>query len=200
MGYGRRATTAVAGAAVAAIVLTGCGGGGGGGTSGGGKGDGGTSGGGTAATSQSAPAAGGGSTPSTAPTQILAQIKGERDIQVTITSAVRDSGGFVTVQGTVTNNGTEIFDATNWVGDETALAPSGASVAGAVLVDEAGKKHYYVLRDTDGKCLCTMKLLSIEPHETRPFFAQFPAPPAATTQVDFELPTMPPAKITISQG
>jgi hypothetical protein len=121
-------------------------------------------------------------------------------MEVTINSAVRDTGGFVTVQGVITNNGTSVFDADTWRGNETALVKSGASVAGAVLVDEAGKKRYYVLRDTDGECLCTMKLLSIRPSESRPFFAQFPAPPPATTQVEFELPTMPPAKITISQG
>ncbi|HEY5833566.1 hypothetical protein [Streptomyces sp.] len=193
MGYRRRATTAVALGAVAAITVAGCGGGGGDE-----KADSKPS----AAAGAPATTSGAGSSaaPSATPTQILAQIKGEKDIEVTINSAVRDSGGFVTVQGMLTNNGTRIFNADDWVGNETELAPSGASVAGAVLVDEAGKKRYYVLRDTDGKCLCTMKLLSIQPQETRPFFAQFPAPPAATTQVDFSLPTMPPAKITISEG
>jgi hypothetical protein len=198
MGYRRRATTAVALAAAAAITLTACGGGGGGGdgdTKGGGKPS--TSSAGTSAASGSGDSGG---TPTAAPTQVLAQIKGEKDIQVTINSAVRDAGGFVTVEGVIVNNGSEVFDANNWVGNETGLAPSGASVAGAVLVDEAGKKRYYVLRDTDGKCLCTMKLLSIQPDESRPFFAQFPAPPTDTTEVQFELPTMPPAKITISEG
>ncbi|MFF6958089.1 hypothetical protein [Streptomyces sp. NPDC008317] len=195
MRYGHRATIAVAFAAGAAITLAGCGGGGGGGD----KADNKPS---TSASASKNPGSSGGDTaaPSATATQILAQIKGERDIEVTINSAVRDSGGFVTVQGVVTNNGTNIFNADNWVGNETALSSSGASVAGAVLVDEAGKKRYYVLRDTDGKCLCTMKLLSVQPKESRPFFAQFPAPPEATTQVSFELPTMPPAKITISEG
>ncbi|SFF46892.1 hypothetical protein SAMN05216251_11572 [Actinacidiphila alni] len=196
MRYGRRATIAVALAASAAITLTGCGGGGGGGGNKGGDKPSASA----TASKTSGAGADGGDTPSATPTQVLAQIKGEKDIEVTINSAVRDSGGFVTVQGVVTNNGTNIFNADSWVGNETALSASGASVAGAVLVDEAGKKRYYVLRDTDGKCLCTMKLLSIQPKESRPFFAQFPAPPAATTQVDFELPTMPPAKITISEG
>ncbi|WP_335980764.1 MULTISPECIES: hypothetical protein [Streptomycetaceae] len=131
---------------------------------------------------------------------MLAQIKGESDMLVTINSAVRDSGGFVTVEGTVTNNGQTAFSADLWVGEETALSHSGASVAGAVLVDEAGKKRYYVLRDTDGRCLCTMGLVGIQPQETRPFFAQFPSPPESTTSVEFELPTMPPAKISISEG
>jgi hypothetical protein len=191
MGPGRRALSAAAGAALAVVALSGCGGGGS-------KHDDKPSA--ASSTSSSHAAAGGTASPSATPAQILAQIKGEKDIEVTINSAVRDSGGFVTVQGTVTNNGTDVFDANNWVGDETALAPSGASVAGAVLVDEAGKKRYYVLRDTDGHCLCTMKLLSIEPKESRPFFAQFPAPPAGTTEVEFDLPTMPPAKITISDA
>jgi len=197
MGHARRATTAVALAAAAAITLAGCGSGGGGG--GGDKKDGGTSSASAGASAKSG--SGGGGTPSATatPTKVLAQIKGESGMQVTVNSAVRDTGGFVTVQGEVTNNGTDPFSADLWVGPETALAHSGASVAGAVLVDEAGKKRYYVLRDTDGRCLCTMGLVDIEPKESRPFFAQFPSPPAATTDVEFELPTMPPAKITISQ-
>lgn len=193
MGHGRRAAGLVALTAAAALAMTGCGGG-----SGGKHSDGKPS----AATSAPGKSAGSTATqtPSASPTQVLAQIKGEKDIQVTITSAVRDAGGFVTIQGTITNNGTMAFSADDWVGNEIALAPSGASVAGAVLVDESGKKRYYVLRDTDGRCLCTMKLLGIQPHESRPFFAQFPAPPEATTKVDFELPTMPPAAITLSGG
>nr|WSX77093.1 hypothetical protein OH826_26595 [Streptomyces sp. NBC_00899] len=141
-----------------------------------------------------------GGTPSATPTTVLAQIKGEAGMTVTINAASRDSGGFVTVQGVVTNNGDEAFDAVDWRGQETELVPSGPSVAGAVLVDPEGKKRYYVLRDTGGMCLCTMGLVDIEPEESRPFFAQFPSPPPTTTQVEFELPTMPPAKITISEG
>ncbi|MEC3996702.1 hypothetical protein VSR01_25625 [Actinacidiphila sp. DG2A-62] len=191
---GRRAAAGLALTAAVALAVTGCGGGGGGGS----KDDpkppsataGRQAGGGTADTAS----------PSVTPTQVLAQLKGEDDVMVTINSAVRDQDGFVTVQGSIANNGTSPFNAVNWMGQETALARSGPSVAGAVLVDEAGKKRYYVLRDTDGRCLCTMGLVGIKPKETRPFFAQFPAPPADTTQVDFELPTMPPAKITLSDG
>lgn len=137
---------------------------------------------------------------SSSPTQVLAQMKGEGGVTVTISRAVRDSSGFVTVEGTLTNDGTEIFNAISWVGPEVDVQKSGASVAGAVLVDPVGKKRYYVLRDTEGKCLCTMGLTLIKPGETRPLFAQFPAPPEGTTEVEFQLPTMPPAKITIAEG
>ncbi|WUH91255.1 hypothetical protein OG900_14835 [Streptomyces sp. NBC_00433] len=196
MGIRYRGTTTLAVAAVAALTLSACGGGGGGGDK---KADGQTS---SSAPTvhDGGPSAGDDASPSDTPTQILAQIKGEHDISVVINSAVRDADGFVTVQGSLTNNGDSVFNAVTWRGPETALVPSGPSVAGAVLVDEAGKKRYYVLRDTDGKCLCTMGLTLIQPKETRPIFAQFPSPPPATTQVEFELPTMPPAKITISDS
>lgn len=178
-------------AVVLAAALSGCGGGDGDGK--------------TAATPSAKTSAPGrsdkpSSAPSGEPTQVLAQMKGEEDITITINEATRDSGGFVTVKGTVTNGGTSTFNATSWVGPELAVQKSGASVAGAVLVDPVGKKRYYVLRDTEGKCLCTMGLTLIKPGETRPLFAQFPAPPEGTTEVEFQLPTMPPAKITIAEG
>lgn len=190
---GRGAAVAVAMVTSAALALAGCGGGGGDK-----KPD-------AKPSSQtSAPKtgspSGGNPSPSPESTQVLAQIKGEKNIVVTINSAVRDAGGFVTVSGTVTNNGTDTFTASSWQGGEVALLSSGSSVAGAVLVDQAGKKRYYVLRDTEGKCLCTMGLTLIQPKETRPIFAQFPAPPTGTTSVEFQLPTMPPAKIQISEG
>jgi hypothetical protein len=193
--HGRRTAAAAAAVAALALLLTGCGGGGGGG-----KADPKSSTSAGVTTSAPVGATGGGQTPSATPTQVLAQIKGGDNVVVTLNTAVRDKDGYVTVQGSLTNNGTTSFDAVSWRGQETALVASGPSVAGAVLVDEAGKKRYYVLRDTDGRCLCTMGLIGIMPNETRPVFAQFPAPPAATTEVQFELPGMPPAKITLSQG
>jgi hypothetical protein len=195
MGHRRGAASAAVTAVVFALALTGCGGGGGGG---GAKGDGKPAG--STSASHGAGATGSDSTPSDEPAKVIAQLKGEAGMVVTINSAVRDSGGYVTVKGEITNNGDEPFSATDWMGEEVALQASGDSVAGASLIDEAGKKRYYVLRDTGGMCLCTMGLTGIEPKETRPFFAQFPSPPPTTTQVEFELPTMPPAKITISEG
>jgi hypothetical protein len=196
MAKGHRAAVYVALTASAALVVTGCGGGGSD------KNDAKPSASSTTATGKNGGSTGAATTatPSATPTTVLAQIKGEDDVALTINSAVRDSGGFVTVQGVITNNGDSTFNAVDWRGAETALVSSGPSVAGAVLVDEAGKKRYYVLRDTEGKCLCTMGLIGIQPKESRPFFAQFPSPPETTTSVEFELPTMPPAKISISEG
>ncbi|MCQ4046027.1 hypothetical protein ACFOSC_02390 [Streptantibioticus rubrisoli] len=134
------------------------------------------------------------------PSQVLATIKGPDGIVLTINSAKREAGGFVTVTGTVKNTGSQPFSqAGSWRGDEEELQKNGGSLAGATLVDTLGKKRYYVLRDTEGRCLCSTGLDIIQPGATMPVFAQFPAPPATTTQVDFDLPTLPTASIVISQ-
>ncbi|WP_256987936.1 hypothetical protein [Streptomyces sp. BR123] len=116
---------------------------------------------------------------------------------LSINSATRESGGFLTVSGQLKNTGSAAFvNTTAWRGNE--LTASGTSVAGVSLTDKVGKKRYYVLRDTDGRCLCTTGVSTIEAGQTVPFFAQFPAPPAAASEVEFNLPTFATATIKIS--
>ncbi|MBM7437336.1 hypothetical protein [Streptomyces sp. HB132] len=130
--------------------------------------------------------------------EVIASVKGPGEIDLVINSAERDAGGFVTVKGSVTNGSEQQFTAVGWQGAEEEMVGNGASVAGASLVDQTGKKRYLTLRDTDGRCLCTQFTTGIAPGATTPFFVQFPAPPAGTSDVDFQLPTMPSATIKIS--
>ncbi|MEU3406195.1 hypothetical protein ABZ766_19955 [Streptomyces sp. NPDC006670] len=131
------------------------------------------------------------------PAQVIATAKGPASITLEINSAVRDAGNYVTVSGQIKNAGTEAFvETAAWRGDERSA--SAASVAGATLVDKAGKKRYYVLRDTEGRCSCTVGITRIGPGESVPFFAQFPAPPVGTSEVDFGIPTFATATIKIS--
>ncbi|MFF4244247.1 hypothetical protein ACFYY2_07205 [Streptomyces sp. NPDC001822] len=132
------------------------------------------------------------------PSVVLAKVSGPDGIDLIINSAQRDSGGFVTVKGSVKNGSQQQFAAQGWQGNEQEMVGNGASVAGASLVDQTGKKRYLALRDTDGRCLCTKFTTGIAPGATSPFFVQFPAPPAGTAEVDFQLPTMPTATIKIS--
>ncbi|GAA2922380.1 hypothetical protein GCM10020221_18190 [Streptomyces thioluteus] len=128
---------------------------------------------------------------------VLAELKGANGVVVTISSAVRDGGGFVTVQGTVTNRGKAVFDALEWRSKETGVK-SRSAISGASLVDDRSKKRYLVLRDTDGECLCTTGLTNIKPDESRPLFAQFPAPPSDVTAIGFQIPTMPAVRVRLS--
>ncbi|GAB2951257.1 hypothetical protein [Streptomyces heilongjiangensis] len=158
-----------------------------------------------AKTSSSAPAKGDGgddkqesSEPST--DTVLAEVKGENGLTLAVTSAGRDAGGFVTVEGTVTNNTGSRWMAVEWRGDERELVKNGGSVAGASLIDQQGKKKYLVLRDTSGRCLCTQFSGGVRDGESTQWFAQFPAPPQDTTSVDFQVGSMPPATIELSEG
>ncbi|MCQ8770178.1 hypothetical protein [Streptomyces telluris] len=127
----------------------------------------------------------------------IGEMEGPDGTAIALTSAVRDKGGFVTVNGTLTNRGSRPFNAIHWSSKETEMK-SRSSVSGASLVDQASKKRYLVLRDTDGECLCSTGLTNVKPNETRPVFAQFPAPPDDVTEVDFQLPAMPSVHIKIS--
>lgn len=141
------------------------------------------------------PASGGSASPT--PTQVLATVNGENGMVLTISKAARDAGGFLTIEGQLKNTGSAPYvNTAPWRGNE--LNASGVSVAGVTLVDKLGKKRYYVLRDTDGRCLCTSGLNIIEASQTMPFFAQFPAPPNTTTEVDFSLPTFATATVKLS--
>ncbi|MFF9621715.1 hypothetical protein [Streptomyces griseosporeus] len=129
----------------------------------------------------------------------LAELKGSNGLLLQITSAERDSGGFVTVNGTLKNDGAKaaVIPAA-LSGNETEVVRNGRSLGGATLVDSKGKKRYYVLRDTDGRPLTTTGFSTIKPGEALSVFMQFPAPPAETTDVSFQLPTFASATIQIS--
>ncbi|MFH9088952.1 hypothetical protein [Streptomyces sp. NPDC017673] len=129
----------------------------------------------------------------------LAELKGQDGLLLQVTSAQRDSGGFVTVNGNLKNDGAQsVVIPSALRGDETEIVQHGTSLGGATLVDANGKKRYYVLRDTDGRPLTTTGLSTIQSGQTIPVFMQFPSPPANTTEVTLQLPTFASASVKIS--
>ncbi|WP_439946394.1 hypothetical protein [Streptomyces sp. BBFR109] len=183
----RRGMVAFAVAAGLAVGMVGCGGGGGDDK----KPD-----------TQTSASKGKGSEPSaqegqsTAP---LAELRGPNGLLLQITSAQRDSGGFVTVNGQFKNDGSQSAVIPSELrGDETEILKHGTSLGGATLVDAQGKKRYYVLRDTDGRPLTTTGLTTIEAGQTIPVFMQFPSPPTNTTDVTLQLPTFSSGTVKIS--
>ncbi|MFJ9537764.1 hypothetical protein ACIRPX_10955 [Streptomyces sp. NPDC101225] len=129
----------------------------------------------------------------------LAELKGPNSLLLQITSAKRDSGGFVTVNGTIKNDGADsAVIPSNLSGNETEIIRNGSSLGGATLVDSKGKKRYYVLRDTDGRPLTTTGLPTLKAGESIPVFMQFPSPPTSTSDVDFQLPGFATTTLPIS--
>ncbi|MEU2432886.1 hypothetical protein ABZ611_25935 [Streptomyces sp. NPDC007861] len=133
------------------------------------------------------------------PNAKLAEVNGQGGVKLVINQAKRDSGGFVTIQGEIKNESDQPKNTQGWAGAESQIvATNPNSVAGATLVDKSGKKRYYILRDTDGRCLCTTGILPIQPGKSTPVFMQFPAPPEGTTELDFTLPTFATTSLKIS--
>ncbi|MBK3638227.1 hypothetical protein ACWC9X_06515 [Streptomyces asoensis] len=129
----------------------------------------------------------------------LAELKGPSGLLLRITSAVRDSGGFVTVNGALKNDsGTEAVIPSALSGNETEIINNGLSLGGATLVDSKSKKRYYVLRDTEGRPLTTTGFSTLKAGDSIDVFLQFPAPPASSTDVSFQLPLFPSGVIKIS--
>ncbi|MFJ4963498.1 hypothetical protein EES43_18895 [Streptomyces sp. ADI96-02] len=194
----RGVMTAATMTAALALVLTGCGDDGGGDAPGQGS---------TAPSAPASPSAEdkGETRPDTAagenvdPDVKLAEARGQGGLVLVINEVKRDSGGFLTVQGEITNEGDQARTTSAWAGSEVNIVNKNPnSVAGATLVDKVGKKRYYVLRDTDARCLCTTAITSLAPGKTAPVFMQFPAPPQTTTEVDFNLPTFATTSLKIS--
>ncbi|MFJ8295827.1 hypothetical protein ACIQ9R_08145 [Streptomyces sp. NPDC094447] len=133
------------------------------------------------------------------PTEVLATLKGQKGLELAINLAERDAGGFLTVKGQLKNTSdTGTIVPSRLSGDETEVVKHGNSLGGATLVDAVGKKRYYVLRDTDGRPLTTSGLSNIGAGQGIPVFLQFPAPPAGTAAVSFQLPTFEPATLKLS--
>ncbi|MER5195070.1 hypothetical protein ACWD3J_20920 [Streptomyces sp. NPDC002755] len=129
----------------------------------------------------------------------IAELKGPSGLLLQITSAVRDSGGFVTVNGALKNDsGAEAVIPSALSGNETEIINNGLSLGGATLVDSKSKKRYYVLRDTEGRPLTTTGFSTLKAGESIDVFLQFPAPPASSTDVSFQLPLFPSGVIKIS--
>ncbi|MFF4897025.1 hypothetical protein [Streptomyces sp. NPDC001068] len=184
----RRGTVALIAAAGLALGAAACGGGGGGG--------------GDAKAPQASASRSGRPAPSTQEGQSstpIAELQGSNGLLLQVSSAQRDSGGFVTVNGILKNDGAQtVVIPSGLSGNETEIIRNGRSLGGATLVDSKGKKRYYVLRDTDGRPLTTTGFSTLKAGQTLAVFMQFPAPPADTTEVTLQLPTFSSGTIQIS--
>ncbi|MFD3726434.1 hypothetical protein [Streptomyces sp. NPDC058671] len=133
------------------------------------------------------------------PTEVVAVLKGQKGLEMSVNSIERDAGGFLTIKGQLKNTAaTATIIPSRLSGDETEVVKHGNSLGGATLVDSLGKRRYYVLRDTDGRPLTTSGLSNLGADRSIPVFMQFPAPPTSTTEVSFQLPTFEPATLKLS--
>jgi|SRR5215469_4524783 len=67
-----------------------------------------------------------------------------------------------------------------------------ASVGAVHLVDGTNKKKYFVMRDSDGACLCSRNVPTIAAGSQAVLWAKFPVPPDDVQKITVEIPHFPP--------
>ena len=107
-------------------------------------------------------------------------------VHVELLELKRSSGNTVTVKLAVTNNSPRDLPYGASMQDAGAGGELG-SVDGIHLIDAGNKKKYFVVRDSDQKCLCSRNV-EIKPGARVLLYAKFPAPPETVKKVTVEIP------------
>lgn len=123
----------------------------------------------------------------------IASADGETSgVKVVVQELKRTSGGTVAMKFTITNGSDkEVGFGYNFADKDHEVIDHG-SVGGVQLVDEAGKKKYFVVRDTGGKCVCSQGVSGIKPGDTANLWARFPAPPDTVQKITVIVPHFQP--------
>lgn len=116
------------------------------------------------------------STPATAGAAIASADGEQPGVTLAVTEFKRATGETATLKFTIVNNGSEPFDFGYLLGDPSHGGHDHGSVGGVHLLDPVNKKKYFVVRDSDGKCVCSRELRKIEAGKSMNLWAKFPAP------------------------
>lgn len=127
-----------------------------------------------------------------APASGIASAEGEHSgVTLVVQELKRTSGGTVSLKFSINNASSATLDYGYNYGEHNRTSDF-ASVGGVVLIDEANKKKYFVVRDSEGQCVCSRDLKDQRAGETRNLWARFPAPPDDVQKVSVVIPHFSP--------
>lgn len=131
----------------------------------------------TTETTSSAVTATPASSPAPPPGGAVATTEGEQSgVSLTVTEFKRGSGGTATLKFTIVNGGTQPLNFGYGMADPANSNIDYNTVGGVHLIDPVNKKKYFVVRDSDNRCVCSRDLKPIEPGGRLTLWAKFPAP------------------------
>jgi hypothetical protein len=111
--------------------------------------------------------------------------------RIEITELSRTSGDTVTLKFRLVNDSGDTANPTQLM--------NGYDVQPVHLIDAAGKKKYLVIKDADGKCVCSSDLeSSLDSGKSMNLWARFPAPPAEVKEVSVVFPHFIPTDAPIA--
>jgi hypothetical protein len=127
--------------------------------------------------------------PSTPSAAAIATADGEKSgTRVEITELKRSSDNTVTLKFALVNDSDKQIGFGYEYGDKANEIKDYGSIGGVNLVDSAGKKKYFVVRDTESNCLCSRGVENIAPASRANLWAKFPAPPDDVQKISIVIP------------
>jgi len=123
------------------------------------------------------------------PSAVVATADGETPgLRVEVTELKRVSGGTVNLKFVMINDSDKKVDFGYSFADPSHHIPDFNSIGGVHLIDAAGKKKYFVVRDTSKKCVCSQGLKDLQPKARMNLWAKFPAPPDNVEKIGVVIP------------
>jgi hypothetical protein len=131
--------------------------------------------------------------PAAAGPAAIASADGETSgVRAEVTEFKRTSGGTVSLKLRMINDSDKPVSFGYHFGDPQHEITDFGGVGGIHLIDPAGKKKYFVARDTENKCVCSQKVADIPKGGRANVWAKFPAPPEEVTQLSVVIPHFSP--------
>jgi hypothetical protein len=131
-------------------------------------------------------------TPSSGPA--IATSDGDKPgTRIEIQELKRTSGDTVTVKFAMVNDSDKALSFGYDYTDPDHSVKDFGGIGGIHLIDAAGKKKYFVVRDTENTCVCSNKVPDISPKSRANLWAKFPAPPADVQKINIVIPHFIPA-------
>jgi hypothetical protein len=131
---------------------------------------------------------------------VLATADGEKPgVKIEVQELKRTSGDTLTLKFALINDSAELFNF-GYALSDPARADDYNSISGANLIEGVGKKKYFVVRDTEGTCLCSRGLSSLASKSRANLWVKFPAPPTDVSKITVVVPHFTPMEdVSISQ-
>jgi hypothetical protein len=105
--------------------------------------------------------------------------------KVVVTGLTRDAGGTLTLRFQISNDGDAKVKTYGVLGEYFTLDKLN-------LIDAANKKKYLVVKDSDGKCVCSELKEDLNKGTRFNLWAKFPAPPADVQKISVIVPSFEP--------
>lgn len=128
--------------------------------------------------------------PAVGSSNAIASADGEQSgVRAEVTELRRSSGGTVNLKFTIINDSSEAVSfGYNFVEKDKGYG----DIGGVHLIDQVGKKKYFVARDSEGNCACSRDLKDLPAGERRNLWAKFPAPPSDVKKISIVIPRFSP--------